>query len=498
MEGACVPDAAVCRKYESRVPNLLTHFLISCNNDFEGIPALCSLRVVYSSEERVRTICCEQDELTISDGLQQLKQLRVQQDDPAVLRNSPSPPSPSAQPPQPRRIRQVNYTVEQDLTLRAVPHHVLEVDVLWKGSGTYWHSVHFVSSVLTTKEIDEPTLIQVIITPPNASQELIELLCGLLEKDPAMRLGTQHLQGAVRQAYGEAEEDLDRQRQHVEKDHTKLSEEALQELAKQAMEIIATEKEELTYPLDETGVAALTSLPRKDWAEVTSPGQAYGEAEEDLDRQRQRVEKDRTKLSEEALQELAKQAVEIIATEKEELTFIEAHCTQDIASIGVGAFTNEEKVALAESRANIDEWKASIAELQNKTSTSLKIMDLMDDKDIEKYRAEFVKAANTAPKKSGQAYGEAEEDLDRQRQRVEKDHTKLSEEALQELAKQAVEIIATEKEELTSIEAHCTQDIASIEDGLGQLEELERNERRQRELEDELRMLKARENQLRD
>eukprot|EP00731_Ephydatia_muelleri_P002563 Em0001g2563a len=215
-----------------------------------------------------------------------------------------------------------------------------------------WHSVHFVSSVLTTKEIDEPTLIQVIITPPNASQELIELLCG--------------------QAYGEAEEDLDRQRQHVEKDHTKLSEEALQELAKQAMEIIATEKEELTYPLDETGVAALTSLPRKDWAE------AYGEAEEDLDRQRQRVEKDRTKLSEEALQELAKQAVEIIATEKEELTFIEAHCTQDIASIGVGAFTNEEKVALAESRANIDEWKASIAELQNKTSTSLKIMDLMD------------------------------------------------------------------------------------------------------------------------
>ena len=45
---------------------------------------------------------------------------------------------------------------------------------------------------------------------------------------------------------------------------------------------------------------------------------------------------------------------------------------------------------------------------------------------------------------------------------MEKDHTKLSEEALQELAKQAVEIIATEKEELTSIEAHCTQDIASI------------------------------------
>ena len=42
-------------------------------------------------------------------------------------------------------------------------------------------------------------------------------------------------------------------------------------------------------------------------------------------------------------------------------------------------------------------------------------------------------------------------------QRVEKDHTKLSEEALQELAKQAVEIIATEKEELTFIEAHCTQ-----------------------------------------
>eukprot|EP00731_Ephydatia_muelleri_P002637 Em0001g2637a len=35
--------------------------------------------------------------------------------------------------------------------------------------------------------------------------------------------------------------------------------------------------------------------------------------------------------------------------------------------------------ALAESRANIDEWKASIAQLQNKTSTSLKIMDLMDE-----------------------------------------------------------------------------------------------------------------------
>ncbi|KAL5517301.1 hypothetical protein EMCRGX_G002827 [Ephydatia muelleri] len=64
-------------------------------------------------------------------------------------------------------------------------------------------NVHFMSSVLTTKEIDEPTLIQVIITPTNASQELIELLCGLLEKDPAMRLGitlyssTQQLQGAV-------------------------------------------------------------------------------------------------------------------------------------------------------------------------------------------------------------------------------------------------------------------------------------------------------------
>ncbi|KAL5517215.1 hypothetical protein EMCRGX_G002718 [Ephydatia muelleri] len=59
------------------------------------------------------------------------------------------------------------------------------------------HSVHFMSSVLTTKEIDELTLIQVIITPNNASEELIELLCGLLEKDPAMRLGTQQLQGAV-------------------------------------------------------------------------------------------------------------------------------------------------------------------------------------------------------------------------------------------------------------------------------------------------------------
>ena len=45
---------------------------------------------------------------------------------------------------------------------------------------------------------------------------------------------------------------------------------------------------------------------------------------------------------------------------------------------------------------------------------------------------------------------------------MEKDHTKLSEEALQELAKQAVEIIATEKEELSSIETHCTQDITSI------------------------------------
>ena len=32
----------------------------------------------------------------------------------------------------------VNYTMEQDLTLRAVPHHILEVDVLWKGSGTHW------------------------------------------------------------------------------------------------------------------------------------------------------------------------------------------------------------------------------------------------------------------------------------------------------------------------------------------------------------------------
>ncbi|KAL5517320.1 hypothetical protein EMCRGX_G002851 [Ephydatia muelleri] len=89
----------------------------------------------------------------------------------------------------------------------------------------------------------------IIITPTNASQELMELLCGLLEKDPAMRLGitlyssTQHLQGAAKslcltmcQAYGEAEEDLDRQRQRVEKDHTKLSEEAL-------LEMIATEKE---------------------------------------------------------------------------------------------------------------------------------------------------------------------------------------------------------------------------------------------------------------
>ncbi|KAL5517290.1 hypothetical protein EMCRGX_G002814 [Ephydatia muelleri] len=56
-------------------------------------------------------------------------------------------------------------------------------------SGLSLHSVHFMSSVLTTKEIDELTLIQVIITPTNASQELIELLCGLLEKDPAMRLG---------------------------------------------------------------------------------------------------------------------------------------------------------------------------------------------------------------------------------------------------------------------------------------------------------------------
>eukprot|EP00731_Ephydatia_muelleri_P002572 Em0001g2572a len=69
-----------------------------------------------------------------------------------------------------------------------------------RGSG---HGVHFMSSVLTTKEIDEPTLIQVIITPTNAYQELMELLCGLLEKDPAMRLGitlyssTQQLQGAV-------------------------------------------------------------------------------------------------------------------------------------------------------------------------------------------------------------------------------------------------------------------------------------------------------------
>ena len=51
-------------------------------------------------------------------------------------------------------------------------------------------TVHFVSSVLRTMEaIDELTLNQVIITPTNASQELIELLCGFLEKDPAISLG---------------------------------------------------------------------------------------------------------------------------------------------------------------------------------------------------------------------------------------------------------------------------------------------------------------------
>ena len=138
----------------------------------------------------------------------------------------------------------------------------------------------------------------------------------------------------------------------------------------------------------------------------------------------------------------------------------------------------------------------------------------------ERYRANMENAEKLMEDcftKLALAYKEAEDDLERQRLRAEKDHAKLSEEALQELAKQAVEIIATEKEELTSIEAHCTQDIASIEEGLCQLqqhmdrarvdytreeknklEELERNKKRQRELEEELRMLKARENQLKD
>ena len=44
--GRCL-QRTICRKYESRVPNLLAHLLISCNNDFEGILALSSLRVVY-------------------------------------------------------------------------------------------------------------------------------------------------------------------------------------------------------------------------------------------------------------------------------------------------------------------------------------------------------------------------------------------------------------------------------------------------------------------
>ena len=44
--GRCL-QRTICRKYESRVPNLLAHFLLSCNNVFEGILALSSLRVVY-------------------------------------------------------------------------------------------------------------------------------------------------------------------------------------------------------------------------------------------------------------------------------------------------------------------------------------------------------------------------------------------------------------------------------------------------------------------
>eukprot|EP00731_Ephydatia_muelleri_P002617 Em0001g2617a len=39
----------------------------------------------------------------------------------------------------------------------------------------------------------------------------------------------------------------------------------------------------------------------------------------------------------------------------------------------------QQKVDESQELANIDEWKASIAQLQNKTSTSLKIMDLMDE-----------------------------------------------------------------------------------------------------------------------
>ena len=42
LEGACVPDSAVCRKYESRVRNLLAHFLISCNNELH-ILSSCDL-----------------------------------------------------------------------------------------------------------------------------------------------------------------------------------------------------------------------------------------------------------------------------------------------------------------------------------------------------------------------------------------------------------------------------------------------------------------------
>eukprot|EP00731_Ephydatia_muelleri_P022455 Em0015g38a len=51
------------------------------------------------------------------------------------------------------------------------------------------HSPFRVQHAKNKEEIDQLTLDQDIIVPTNASQELIDLLCGLLEKDPAKRLG---------------------------------------------------------------------------------------------------------------------------------------------------------------------------------------------------------------------------------------------------------------------------------------------------------------------
>ena len=51
------------------------------------------------------------------------------------------------------------------------------------------HSPFRVQHAKNKEEIDQLTLEQDIIIPTNASQELIDLLCGMLEKDPAKRLG---------------------------------------------------------------------------------------------------------------------------------------------------------------------------------------------------------------------------------------------------------------------------------------------------------------------